>query len=106
MRDERAPWFERLLEDEICELRRLLISKNNDYGSSAFQRPALAPDMEPETAILVRIGDKIERLRTIAKSTRLNVTGERFEDTMRDLAGYIILYFIAQHSKEGENGRI
>ena len=88
-------WVRTEIERLVEALKGMLFRKNTDYGMSAFKNPPLAPDLPPEAAILVRIGDKIGRLQTIAKNKTLKETGERYEDTMWDLAGYIILYFAA-----------
>ena len=89
---------------QICEecaaLSELLIAKNKDYGDSAFHAPALNPGLDPKAAILVRIGDKIERLQRLATARRAEVASESFNDTIRDLAGYCILYLVAT---QGDN---
>ena len=71
----------------------LLLRKNSDYGSSAFVTPVLTPNLSPRTAIQCRMSDKIARLATLLASpaTDPQVT-ESVEDTMRDLAGYAILW--------------
>lgn len=51
--------------------------------------------IEPAAAILVRLGDKIERLQWLAHNRRAAVASETFKDTIRDLAGYCILYLVA-----------
>ena len=75
----------------------LLLRKNKDYGSSVWQPPLLAPNGD---AILVRMSDKIQRLIhlsqnpsevTFGASASL-ATDETFEDTIRDLGAYCLLY--------------
>jgi len=72
------------------ELIDLLLRKNNDYGSSAWNEPKLCPGLDPGTAILCRMSDKIERIESLQKSPAL--VNESLEDTMRDLAGYCLLW--------------
>jgi len=67
-----------------------LIRKNNDYGGSAWQRPELADHLSPGDAILVRLSDKLARLKKLLKSDRAEVA-ESINDTLLDAAGYFIL---------------
>lgn len=89
---------------QLCErLAELLIAKNTDYGDSAFKAPPLVPCLSPAAAILVRIGDKIERLENLAKKAgelAFCVDSETVEDTVADLAGYCILYLIAMQEAQ------
>ncbi len=80
--------------EQICDkLKETLISKNEDYGSSAFQPPVLAPNLEVETSILVRMSDKIERIKNLRQADPEKETHyESLRDTVLDLAGYCILY--------------
>lgn len=75
-----------------CGLVATLLAKNADYGGSAWQRPALAPHLDPGTAILCRMSDKIARLQTLLASALTPRVNESIEDTLRDLAGYCLLY--------------
>ncbi len=85
-------------QDNISEvverLREMLISKNQNYGNSAFTPPVLCPKMDPEQALLVRMSDKVARLASLASGEKDRV-GESMEDTLYDLAGYCILAIIA-----------
>lgn len=88
----------------VCQnLAELLIAKNRDYGDSAFKSPPLAPCLSPSAAILVRMGDKIERLETLARKLAnddaIAVVSETVEDTIADLAGYCVLLLIAMKER-------
>ena len=88
----------------VCQnLAELLIAKNRDYGDSAFKSPPLAPNLSPASAILVRMGDKIERLETLARKLAngdgIAVASESVEDTIGDLAGYCVLLLIAMKER-------
>lgn len=70
---------------------RLLLQKNRDYGSSAWQAPVLCPAMPSSAAILVRMSDKVRRIEQLSQA-KANVADESLEDTVRDLGGYCLLY--------------
>lgn len=69
-----------------------MIRKNRDYGSSVWERPALAPDCPSRTGILIRMGDKWSRLCTLLSGKVREVKDESIEDTMRDLGAYALLW--------------
>jgi hypothetical protein len=75
-----------------------LLRKNTDYGSSAWQTPILAPRMTPREAIQCRMSDKVARLQKLLTGDRAEVD-ESIEDTMRDLAGYSILWLGCPEAK-------
>lgn len=69
----------------------LILKKNADYGCSVWQPPVLAADLGPSDAILVRMSDKINRLISL-KGQKDRVACESYEDTMRDLGAYCLLW--------------
>ena len=71
------------------------LRKNNDYGSSVFTPPTLAPDVGTLGAILVRMGDKIKRIQALRTGRERMVADERLNDTMGDLGTYCFLYLAA-----------
>lgn len=85
------------LHDRICKAGRdLVVVKNHDYGAGgedAFAnfRSALAVGVKPEIALLVRVLDKISRLRTFLDKGALLVQDEKFEDTIIDIINYMVL---------------
>lgn len=85
---------------EGVHLTATLLRKNADYGSSVYKQPVLAPGVDVATAIRVRMSDKIERLRNLlASPLQANrVITESIDDTMRDLAGYAILWLARPQS--------
>lgn len=86
--------------ETVCDsLKSTLLAKNANYGSSAFQRPLLAPSLDPGTAIMVRLSDKIARLETLLSGEPDRV-GESVRDTILDIAGYCVLYLTAEKEKE------
>ena len=88
---------------EVDNLREMLIQKNHDYGASAFESPCLFPGLNPKIAILIRMSDKINRLQTLSDERfSRQVADETFDDTIRDLAGYCILYLAAVEKEHNE----
>ena len=68
-------------------LHNLYITKNHDYGDSVhdtYEKYGL-------TSFLVRIEDKINRVRTLNQKQDIQVPTEKIEDTLLDLANYAIL---------------
>ncbi len=74
----------------------LILKKNKDYGSSVFEAPMLAPNCDMGTGILVRMSDKINRLQQLAKNKA--EVAESFDDTIRDLGAYCLLYLCSVKS--------
>jgi hypothetical protein len=79
------------IAEEGMQLVALLLCKNTDYGGSAWQIPTLAPELTPREAIQCRMSDKIQRLQRLLAGQQTEVS-ESTEDTMRDLAGYCVLW--------------
>ena len=83
----------------------MLLRKNADYGSSAWRPPVLAPDMDWRAMILVRMSDKIARMATLQASIDPQVN-ESIADTMRDLAGYCLLYLAGPEERLVESSGV
>ena len=88
---ERGP-DQQLLAEHGLKITAMLLRKNNDYGSSGFERPYLLPELAVRHALLCRMSDKIARIRNLLSGAEKQVTDESVEDTLTDLAGYVILY--------------
>ena len=71
--------------------RNLFIKKNKDYGGSFEDFGYIG--------IIVRINDKINRLKSLYKSKIVNVNDESFEDTIHDLYNYTILGLMYKENK-------
>ena len=69
----------------------LLLSKNSDYGSSAWKQPVLAPGLDADAAMRVRMSDKIERISSLLQKGSAEVD-ESIEDTIKDLGAYCLLW--------------
>ncbi len=81
---------QRLIADEGVRWICLLLKKNADYGCSIWDEPMLCPGMSSSSAILVRMGDKINRLKSLM-ATHAEVSDESIDDTLRDLGAYCLL---------------
>ena len=78
------------MHKEICEcLTNVYSNKNADYGDSFSSLRKEFPE-----AILVRIGDKYNRLKTLYRKKDIPVTNESISDTLLDLANYCIMELI------------
>ena len=77
-------------KEELTALVGILEAKNHDYGSSTHDTVELF-GMVPSYG--VRIIDKLNRIRSLAfgKDPRVN---ESLQDTLVDLAGYLLLFLV------------
>lgn len=83
---------EALIEEECSALAAILIAKNRAYGNSALEPVRIFSKASPEEQIYVRMDDKLSR---IAHGHEYDT-----EDTVLDLAGYLILLRVARRSKQ------
>ena len=65
------------------EISKLVADKNHDYGD-AWQRYGIFTP-------LIRINDKILRVKTLSSGEQALVADEKIEDTLRDIIGYAAL---------------
>ena len=89
----------------LQEMQRLHESKSADYGSeddplANVRSGADFVNIEPWRGCMVRIADKVQRLRTYCRTGRLVHEGVR--DTLLDLAAYSLLAIVL--FDEGQNG--
>ena len=68
-----------------------LLKKNHDYESSAWEEPILVPGLTVGDSILVRMSDKVKRLRSL-RGKKNEISDESYNDTMGDLGSYALLY--------------
>jgi hypothetical protein len=83
------------LAKTTVEVGALLVRKNQDYGSSGMKSPVLMPNLVAREALLCRMSDKVARIAQLADGSAPQVADEKLEDTIRDLAGYCILWLTA-----------
>ena len=80
-------------------LHRTYVRKNNDYGDSFSE----SMDEYGLTSALIRMGDKLSRLKSLNKSETVMVRDESLQDTLLDLANYAIMTAI--WLKEQDEGK-
>ena len=68
-------------------MKDLYLKKNHDYGDSVSK----TFDEYGLVSFLVRMDDKMNRIKTLNKIQDTAVRGEKIEDTLLDLANYAIL---------------
>lgn len=75
------------IHKQICDnLNTIYKAKNADYGDSF----AVLRQQYPE-AIIIRLSDKLNRLKTLITKREQRVQDESIEDTLMDLANYAIM---------------
>ena len=83
------------IEIKCRDLKELLLSKNSSYGDSALEPLGVFSKCSASTGIKVRLDDKLKR---IANAGIVQET----EDTLIDIAGYIILLMIAKDNESND----
>ena len=80
----------RFMHEQLCEQARGLMKlKNTDYATSAD--PLRNFRTFEELGILVRMSDKLARLRTFCENKQLAVKSESVRDTILDVVNYAVL---------------
>lgn len=81
-------------ESVLDEMRDLHAKKNKDYGD-AFHKSF---EEFGVTACVVRLNDKMERVKSLVKNGKAEVKDESLMDTLKDMASYaVMLYVELQH---------
>ena len=80
------------VDSVLLEIGEMLLEKNKKYGNSALEPLRVFSKSSPSEQILVRIDDKLSRLKTQHISED--------EDVLTDLIGYLILLKIANKKEE------
>ena len=80
------------------ELTEILLSKNHDYGNSGMKPPMFVPGLTGYEGLLVRLGDKVNRLTKLMEHTGKPQVNESVEDTLMDMAGYAVLLVYMRRS--------
>ena len=75
------------------QLQELLINKNRAYGNSALEPLNVFSNQNAVDSLCARLDDKLSRI----KNKGLN---DKTEDTLFDLAGYLILLIIAKNEQD------
>jgi hypothetical protein len=87
--------FNELVAHTLGDLMETLKKKQNDYtgGGDPFAnfRLSTLEGVEPTTGLMIRVQDKMQRIRTYLKKGELFVDGEGFEDAIEDVIGYMLI---------------
>lgn len=94
----KKPDFRKLISEVGDGLVTLLLAKNLDYGNNIAKPPCMAKKVDPQTAALVRMSDKVARIEQLAERGAA-VPGETLDDSLLDLAGYCILLVAYRRSR-------
>ena len=73
-------------------LEQLLIEKNEKYGDSALNPLNIFSEAKAVAGVKMRIDDKLKRIKNAGLV-------DATEDTLQDLAGYLILLMIAKENE-------
>jgi len=83
------------IKSKCKQLENLLLNKNARYGNSALEPVKIFSEAGAAAGIKVRIDDKLKRIKN---SGLVDAT----EDTLQDLAGYLILLMIAKENESND----
>ena len=79
----------------IDKIKKLLLKKNDAYGDSALSPLSIFSSASAEDGIRQRIDDKLKRIKNAGLV-------DATEDTLQDLAGYLILLMIAKDNASND----
>tara|TARA_R110000824_G_scaffold126670_2_gene286291 strand:- start:1891 stop:2262 length:372 start_codon:yes stop_codon:yes gene_type:complete len=80
------------IKEKCKQVEELLLEKNQAYGNSALIPANIFSNLSSIEAIKIRIDDKLKRI----ENKGIN---DETEDTVMDLAGYLILLMIAKDNE-------
>ena len=84
-----------LVDRELNALKEVIKQKNHDYTGGDDNPFANFEDTgglaSPLAGVLLRMGDKMQRLRAFAKKGKLEVVGEGAKDAALDMIGYSLI---------------
>ena len=83
------------IKQKCQQLEDLLVKKNSAYGNSALEPLGVFSSANASSGIKIRLDDKLKR---IANAGLVEDT----EDTLIDIAGYIILLMIAKDNESND----
>ena len=81
------------IKEVTSQLQELLLRKNRAYGNSALEPLNIFSNQNAVDSLCARLDDKLSRI----KNKGLN---DKTEDTLFDLAGYLILLIIAKNEQD------
>jgi len=94
MKSKREILFD-LQDDTFRKCKDIIKAKNADYSDTGDPysnfRSAEIFGVHPATGILLRVMDKIQRIKSFIEKNKLEVQGESFEDACDDIINYMVL---------------
>ena len=94
MKTKREILFD-LQDDTFRKCKDIIKAKNADYSDTGDPysnfRSAEIFGVHPATGILLRVMDKIQRIKSFIEKNKLEVQGESFEDACDDIINYMVL---------------
>lgn len=94
MKSKREILFD-LQDDTFRKCKDIIKAKNADYSDTGDPysnfRAAEIFGVHPATGILLRVMDKIQRIKSFIEKNKLEVQGESFEDACDDIINYMVL---------------
>jgi len=85
------------VEDTAKQVVDLIARKNKDYGNSFSKQR----EKHGVTSFLIRLEDKLSRYENLSKvDSKIKVTDENLEDTLKDIIGYTLLELNFMFNKE------
>lgn len=87
-------------ESVLDEMKELHAKKDKDYGS-AFHKSF---EEFGVTAGVVRLNDKMERVKALVKNGKAEVKDESLLDTLKDMASYAVMLYVELKNKD--NGKL
>ena len=85
-------------ESVLDEMKELHAKKDKDYGS-AFHKSF--EEFGP-TAGVVRLNDKMERVKSLVKNGKAEVKDERLLDSLEDMACYAVMLYVELKNKDND----
>lgn len=85
-------------ESVLDEMKELHAKKDKDYGS-AFHKSF---EEFGVTAGVVRLNDKMERVKSLVKNGKAEVKDESLLDSLKDMASYAVMLYVELKNKEND----
>lgn len=94
------------IDKTFADMKVLITAKNRDYtnGAGPFANFEQASDfgVDPFQGLMLRMGDKMQRVKSYCKQGSLQVKGEGIEDCFKDFIGYSLIALAMLNEKKGK----
>jgi hypothetical protein len=95
------------LLDLFGSMHELIKAKNTDYtaGQGAFANfeKSVELGVDPMVGVLIRMEDKLQRIKSFVKTGSLAVKGEGVDDALKDIIGYASICLGMLEQDKGDN---